>query len=156
MNFYCLKNPGIAIHGLRYWQDPDVSDGDDSGCFSAIEQVTFEGALFGDHTSLFDSDGDGLSDEFEISEGMDPALAAVCELEGLVCLCGIENGGIENSLAKKAEKACRKHQQGNNNASANMLNAFINEVEAQCGVHITQAVADILSSYAMAAWQALQ
>jgi len=156
MNFYCLKNPGIAIHGLRYWQDPDVSDGDDSGCFSAIEQVTFEGALFGDHTSLFDSDGDGLSDEFEISEGMDPASAAVCELEGLVCLCGIENHGIENSLAKKAANACKKYGQGNNNAAANILEAFINEVEAQGGIHIPPSVAEMLIDYAMAACQSLQ
>ncbi len=111
MTFYFVpqletRNLAIAIHGLRYWQDPDLSDGDQSGCFTAIESVTFEGALFGDHTSLFDSDGDGLSDEFEISEGMDPNAAAVCELEGLVCMCGIQNQGIENSLAVVAVRAC--------------------------------------------------
>lgn len=151
MSCFIAENPVIAIHGLRRWQDPDLTDGDRSGCFTAIEEVTFEGALFGDHTSTFDTDGDGLSDGFEISLGMDPAVPAVCELEGLVCRCGIENPGIENSLEKKAANACKKYQRGNTTAARNILNAFINEVQAQAGVHIPPAVAEMLINYALAA-----
>jgi len=161
MTFYFVpqletRKLAIAIHGLRWWQDPDLTDGDQSGCLTSIESVKFEGALFDEHTSMFDSDGDGLSDGFEISEGMDPNSAAVCELEGLVCLYDLENGGIANSLAGKAENACRKHQQGNDNAAVNKLNAFINEVEAQRGKHIPEGVADVLAGYAAAAGQSLE
>lgn len=161
MTFYFVpqietRNLAIAIHGLRYYKDPDPSDGDDSGCFTALEGVTFEGGLLDEHTQNFDSDGDGLADDFEISEGMDPSTPAVCDLEGLVYRSGIQNRGIENSLARKAANACKRYEQGNNNTACNIINAFINEVEAQSGVHIPEDVADILVTFASAASQALQ
>jgi len=149
------RNLAIAIHGLRWWQDPDLADGDDSGCFTALESVTFQGGLLPEHTQLFDSDGDGLADGYEISLGLDPLAASVCELECLVYSSRIDNQGVENSLASKAANACRKYQKGNNIAAGNILNAFSNEVEAQRGNHIPESVADILVTYAEAVGQAL-
>jgi len=111
---------------------------------------------YGELANVGEQQDPDLSDEFEISAGMDPNSAAVCEMEGLVYMCGIENGGIANSLAGKAENACRKHQQGNDNAAVNKLNAFINEVEAQRGKHIPEGVADVLAGYAAAAGQSLE
>ncbi|MBI5188983.1 MAG: hypothetical protein HZA07_08000, partial [Nitrospirae bacterium] len=43
----------------------------------------------------------------------------------------ITNKGIENSLDVKLDNAKKKLEQGNNTAAKNILNAFINEVEAQ-------------------------
>jgi len=160
MTFYFVpqietRNLAIAIHGLRFYEDPDPSDGDESGCFTALEEVTFVGGELDEHTPGFDSDGDGLADDFEVSEGMDPSQAAVCDLEGLVYRAGIQNHGIENALAKKAANACRKYEQGNYNAARNILGAFVNHVSAQSGVHIPQEVADILVAFAEACSQAL-
>lgn len=76
--------------------------------------------------------------------------------EGLVYRSGIENRGIENSLAKKAHNACVKYEQGNYNIGRNKLNAFIQEVEAQCGVHIPEEVGEILITFALAASEALE
>lgn len=43
----------------------------------------------------------------------------------------IKNKGIEQSLDAKLDNAKKKLEQGNNSAAKNILNAFINEVEAQ-------------------------
>ena len=43
----------------------------------------------------------------------------------------IKNAGIENSLDAKLDNAKKKIEQGNIEAAKNILNAFINEVEAQ-------------------------
>lgn len=49
----------------------------------------------------------------------------------------ITNQGIENNLDAKLENAKKKLEQGNANAARNVLEAFINEVEAQNGKHLT-------------------
>ena len=48
----------------------------------------------------------------------------------------IDNAGIANSLDQKLENAKVKISQGNKNAAKNILQAFINELEAQRGKHI--------------------
>ena len=87
---------------------------------------------------------------------MDPSGAAICDLEGLVYRSGIQNHGIENSLARKAANACAAYDRGQNHTACNILNAFMNEVEAQRGVHIQEVIADILITYASAAYHAMQ
>lgn len=48
----------------------------------------------------------------------------------------ITNQGVENSLDAKLDNAKKKIEQGNTTAAKNILNAFINEVEAQgCAVY---------------------
>lgn len=49
----------------------------------------------------------------------------------------ITNKGIEQSLDAKLENAKKKLEQGNNTAAKNILEAFINEVEAQKDKHLT-------------------
>ena len=49
----------------------------------------------------------------------------------------IDNKGIVNSLIAKLESAQSKLESGNTKAASNMLQAFINHVEAQQGKHIT-------------------
>ena len=49
----------------------------------------------------------------------------------------IDNKGIVNSLIAKLESAQSKLESGNTKAASNILQAFINHVEAQQGKHIT-------------------
>jgi len=56
----------------------------------------------------------------------------------------ITNQGIYNSLSKKVDNAEKKHEQGQDNAAVNILNAFLNEVNAQRGKKITEDGAVIL------------
>lgn len=49
----------------------------------------------------------------------------------------ITNQGVEQSLDAKLENAKNKLEQGNTNAAKNILEAFINEVEAQKDKHLT-------------------
>ncbi len=57
----------------------------------------------------------------------------------------IDNAGIANSLISKANAAA----QGNIPAARNQLNAFINELDAQAGKHLTQQGYDLLKSVAL-------
>ena len=87
---------------------------------------------------------------------MDPVSATVCELEGLVYMSGIQNPGIESSLASMAANACMKYTQGNYIAARNILSALVNEVDAQCGNQIPEEVADILVTFALASSDELE
>ncbi len=57
----------------------------------------------------------------------------------------IDNAGIANSLISKADAAA----QGNTPAARNQLNAFINELDAQAGKHLTQQGFDLLKAAAL-------
>jgi 5'-nucleotidase/UDP-sugar diphosphatase len=56
----------------------------------------------------------------------------------------LDNAGILNSLLKKLEGAQGALSKDNAKAAANKLDAFLNEVQAQSGVHISTAAADSL------------
>ena len=56
----------------------------------------------------------------------------------------ITNQGIEQSLDAKLENAKKKIEQGNTNAAKNILEAFINEVEAQKDKHLTSEAYGLL------------
>ncbi len=49
----------------------------------------------------------------------------------------IDNRGIANSLDSKLDNARKKLASGDSTTAKNMLNAFVNEVEAQNGKHLT-------------------
>ena len=49
----------------------------------------------------------------------------------------IDNSGIVNSLDVKLDNAKKKMSQGDNNTARNILSAFINDIEAQSGKHLT-------------------
>jgi len=56
----------------------------------------------------------------------------------------IDNAGVLNSLLQKLENAQAALSKDNAKAAANKLEAFLNEVEAQSGVHISSDAADSL------------
>jgi 2',3'-cyclic-nucleotide 2'-phosphodiesterase (5'-nucleotidase family) len=61
-----------------------------------------------------------------------------------------DNAGVYNSLQKKLTKALAKFEAGQTKAAANELGAFINELNAQAGKHISAAAAAALIADAQA------
>lgn len=60
----------------------------------------------------------------------------------------INNQGIYKSLLAKADNAITLFERGNNGAAVNILDALINELEAQKGHHMTSTAADMLIMHA--------
>ena len=56
----------------------------------------------------------------------------------------IDNSGIQNSLLKKLENAQKDIDKGKLDTAINKLQAFIAEVQAQSGKHITEDAANLL------------
>lgn len=71
----------------------------------------------------------------------------ICTLSSKVTEAGIQQRGIENSLISKASNACKAAQGGNWNATAGILGAFRNQVEAQQGKCISDPAATVLISF---------
>ena len=61
----------------------------------------------------------------------------------------IDNSGIVNSLDVKLDNAKKKLSQGDNSTAKNILNAFINDVEAQVSKHLTSEAYALLKYNAM-------
>jgi hypothetical protein len=61
----------------------------------------------------------------------------------------IDNTGISNSLISKSDAAAAQNAQGNNKAAQNQLNAFIHELDAQAGKHLTQQGYELLKAAAL-------
>jgi len=79
-----------------------------------------------------------LSVTFNVNVSVESMMSVVTSLynEGK-----IDNAGIYNSLIAKLEAAAKNK---NINAASNVLEAFINEVQAQSGQHITEEAANLL------------
>jgi hypothetical protein len=60
------------------------------------------------------------------------------------------HGGLENALISKLQNALAEFQAGNNTDAVNILNAFINQCNAQRGKKLTEAQADELIAAAQA------
>ena len=58
----------------------------------------------------------------------------------------IDNAGIANSLTSKSDAAAAQIAQGNSEAARNQLNAFLNELNAQSGKHVTEQGYDLLKA----------
>ena len=56
----------------------------------------------------------------------------------------INNGGIANSLLAKLDTAAAKRASGDCSVAANLYAAFINDLQAQSGKHVTAAAAAIM------------
>jgi hypothetical protein len=56
----------------------------------------------------------------------------------------IDNKGIDNSLVKKLQGVLDALKRGQTTAAIDMLEAFVNEVQAQRGKHITIEAANLL------------
>jgi hypothetical protein len=83
------------------------------------------------------------------------AYEAPVKIEGLIackerCFAsgGIDNRGVANSLGQKLEAAKAALDRGKTSVAVNILNAFVNELEAQSGKHISPRCADLLIGYA--------
>lgn len=61
----------------------------------------------------------------------------------------IDNAGIANSLTSKSAAATSQIAQRNTAAAENQLNAFINELYAQVGKHLTQQAHVLLKAAAL-------
>jgi hypothetical protein len=61
----------------------------------------------------------------------------------------IDNAGIANSLTSKSDAAAAQIAGGNNKAAKNQLNAFLNELDAQAGKHVTDQGYGLLKSVAL-------
>lgn len=62
----------------------------------------------------------------------------------------VDHKGTANSLKVKLDAAAKQFEKGNEKAGINVLNAFINHVEAQKGKHIDEDFADQLIEWANA------
>src|SRR6516225_6722745 len=61
---------------------------------------------------------------------------------------GVSNEGIANALTEKVTHAVAEYNKGDFSAAKGDLDAFINQVQAQRGEHITKDAADQLLEYA--------
>jgi len=104
-----------------------------------------------------DRDGDGVPNGVDACPDEDAAGAdadmngcvdRVVDLPRLVGSLGLPEQ-IEASLASKAENAAAAAAAGNTTAAENILNAFINQVEALRGKKLTDAEADLLVAFAL-------
>jgi len=97
---------------------------------NATETVAFSVA---DSTDGGDDDGEPTTQTFSVDE-----LISRIESEQL------KNKGIERSLIAKLEACQKKLDEGQYKTAMNILNAFINHVEAQSGKHIPDDLAEDL------------
>lgn len=60
----------------------------------------------------------------------------------------VSNAGVANSLLRKVDAALAAEDRGNTSVAVRILEAFINEVEAQAGIHIDSTHADHMITHA--------
>ena len=60
----------------------------------------------------------------------------------------ISNAGVANSLLRKVDAALAAEERGKTSVAVRILEAFINEVEAQAGIHIDSEHADHMIMHA--------
>jgi hypothetical protein len=93
----------------------------------------------------------GLIDEVCVyKRALSPAEIATQYLDGLVKSCNLPKG-TEQSLLTKLDNALSSLEKGNEKAAANVLNAFMNAVEAQRNKKLTNEQATLLLEAAKAA-----
>ena len=105
------------------------------------------GSTFGEFPGQTSS---GSNDVFLAKFRIQDPIALIPALAGLVTDLGLD-GGTENSLHAKLDSALNPlddENLKNDGAAVNSLEAFINEVEAQSGVHIPEADALDLIAFA--------
>ncbi|MEW6568572.1 MAG: hypothetical protein AB1449_10495 [Chloroflexota bacterium] len=92
-----------------------------------------------------------LSDN-DVAYSYQTFVGSVCTIQDLIRLTDelatqglIDDSGIHNSLQGKLHNANRLFDRGAVNPAANIIQAYINEVEAQRAIHIDEAAADKLA-----------
>lgn len=125
-----------------------IAGGENAGCPDG--DGYFAGVI--DEVAIFNE----VLSEADVKVIMNGGLGAIMvTIEGLIahkerCFAsgGIDNRGVANSLDQKLEAAKAALDRGQARVAVNILSAFINEVEAQSGKHISPKCADLLAGYA--------
>ena len=106
---------------------------------ASFEAVTDTGVI-----SDYSIDYSSVPEEPTIIERIVTIQDVITEIEISHQLNLIDNNGIKNSLIKKLNNAQRQLESNRKNTTTNILNAFVNEVEAQKGKHIDLDTAELL------------
>ena len=97
----------------------------------------------------------GSSSTFQIQFGSAPNVSstiarvasfqsALADIANSLALGLIDNAGIANALSSKIQAASSAASSGQNQAARNILNAFLNQLNAQTGKHITNVAPQVL------------
>lgn len=86
--------------------------------------------------------------DYEILLAKPAEAYTISGLSELANLTVIQDQGVKNSLVSKAENALRAYNNGDIIAAKNILNAFINQIEAQRAKKIDVQTTDMLINYA--------
>jgi 2',3'-cyclic-nucleotide 2'-phosphodiesterase (5'-nucleotidase family) len=131
---------------LKIWADLDgvpVTDG------QVIDLLTL---ALGDHTlTVYAEDKAGNESNLDVTFSIEASITSLKTT--LMRFYGegeIDNAGVFNSLNKKLVTVEMAYLKGKTNVVQNVLLAFINEVMAQKGVHITEEAAELLIADAYA------
>ena len=160
------SSPGTLASKARLladWDEDSVPNLTDN-CPKAAnaDQVNHDGDALGDACDP-DLDGDGVQGGWDrCPEDRDVRLDAdadgcsdrACDLPPMIPLVRADDG-VRNSLQVKADQACEKARDGHTVAARGALNAFINEAEAQAGVHLSARHASALVRFAKNALETL-
>ncbi|MFW9941593.1 MAG: LamG-like jellyroll fold domain-containing protein [Candidatus Thorarchaeota archaeon] len=137
-SFTSIRDAVTGIHAL--YVNGEIKSSDE---WHDVPTTSQQNLLIGKHFSwgadyLF---YEGLIDDIRIYNGALPteSVGLIYTLESIDI-----HHGILNSLWAKLNSALRSLSNGNTNAAINVLNAFINEVEAQQGKKISESDADDL------------
>jgi len=131
----------VGLAGVK-----DVTADLDGVAVTSGQVIDFYTLSLGDHTltvKAVDNVGNEASSSvtFSVSATIQSTIAGVNRFytEGK-----IDNGGIANSLTQKLENAQKDLDKGKTKNAISKLEAFINEVQAQSGKHITVDAANLL------------
>jgi len=108
-----------------------IADSDGDGIPDNQDSCPFEDA------TGFDADGDGCIDTLT---GLQEIIEALPD--------DVLSDEIKNSLVSKVDNALKSADKEKDEAAINILQAFINQIEAQRGKKISEEVADMLIEYA--------
>jgi 2',3'-cyclic-nucleotide 2'-phosphodiesterase (5'-nucleotidase family) len=112
---------------------------------TAIVSAGYYGRYLGKVEVSIDKDAKRLSLDGYHLFTIQPTIQSTIDAVNLFYELGeIDNHGVVNSLLAKLEGAQAALDKGNTRAAINKLEAFINEVEAQSGAHITPSAVNVL------------
>ncbi len=128
-----------------------------AGDTSTGSTITFASGLSG---GFFNNLRFNADDHLFVTDQPGDRIIRICESTSVSCLTVVTElklldlpNGLKNSLSSKLDNALASYENGNSNAAVNLLNAFINQVEAKRGKKkngLTDAQADELIASAQA------